>query len=432
MLTLPSAAQPIAAAPPAAPRAAHAVLVFLILALQFGPMAGLLGFRLTGHDAWAWNGAARDMAVLVLLAWAAAGRSSSAAGPALPPSARWALGLVAVYGVMALLDTNGLVLTALNLRRLVLVPLLFVAVRALPWTPAQVDRLFALLVGSSAVVAAFGLAERIAPEALWTDWLDIQAFTAANNFDRFGSLDFHESGRFFSTDLDGWWPGGPFRRVISTYLEPTTLAAAMAVLLSVALARRARGHAAAALVVLALACGLGTLSKGFVGYVVLLLTWRTLGVPSPAHLMPLVVGACGVTVAVAQFHLVGPLSHVAGLSTALEYLAAGHWFGEGIGAAGNYSDAGADFGEESGLGNVIGQVGVAALLSLLWVRALAVDLLATAAARQDRGGPWIASWLVFWTLTYLFSASSLGAGGNALGFVVLALYLHPASGRLAR
>jgi hypothetical protein len=30
-------------------------------------------------------------------------------------------------------------------------------------------------------------------------------------------------------------------------------------------------------------------------------------------------------------------------------------------------------------------------------------------------------------LTYLFSASSLGVGGNALGFAALALYLHPSS-----
>jgi hypothetical protein len=32
-------------------------------------------------------------------------------------------------------------------------------------------------------------------------------------------------------------------------------------------------------------------------------------------------------------------------------------------------------------------------------------------------------------LTYLLSASSLGVGGNALGFSVLALYLHPAWGQ---
>ena len=85
-------------------------------------------------------------------------------------------------------------------------------------------------------------------------------------------------------------------------------------------------------------------------------------------------------------------------------------------------------GDESGLGNAIAQVGLAGLLPLMWVRAMARDMLATGLARHDPGAPWLASWLVFWVLTFLFSASSQGVGGNALGFMALALYLHPASG----
>jgi hypothetical protein len=51
-----------------------------------------------------------------------------------------------------------------------------------------------------------------------------------------------------------------------------------------------------------------------------------------------------------------------------------------------------------------------------------------ARTRRDPGGPWLAAWLLFWTLTYLFSASSLAVGGNSLGFALVALYLHPAMG----
>ncbi len=413
--------------PPHTPGLAFAALAFLVLALQFGPMVGLIGFRLSGDDDWAWNGIVRDFAVIALMAFALVAWPAQARLRALPASARWALLIVVVYSLLALLTASGLLLTALNLRRLVLVPLLFVALLIIPWTPRQIDQLFVLVVASCAVVAGFGLVERMAPETLWTDVLDIEAYTAANNFDRFGHLPYAESGRFFSTDLEAW-TGAPMRRVISTYLEPTTLAAGMAVLLVLALARQARGHRAVTLIVLALACGLATLSKGYAIFLAVLVAWRVLGVFSPRHLLWLALLAGALAIAASRFHLDGPLEHVAGLATALEYLAQGRWFGEGIGAAGNFSDAGAEIGEESGLGNVIAQVGVAALLSLLWVRALARDVLATGAARRDPGAPWIAAWLLFWMVTYLFSASSLGVGGNALGFTVLALYLHPSSG----
>ncbi len=412
-----------------APKLAFVLLVFLVLALQFGPLVGLLGFRLTGIDEFAWIGSVRDFAAVLLMVLAAVAWSRRA-GP-LPPSAWWALAMVAVYALLALLAGSGLLLVALNLRRLVLVPLLLVAVLVIPWTPRQVDRLFALIFGTAVAVALFGVAERLGPESLWSDVLDIQAFTAANNFDRFGHQPYHESGRFFSSDLEDL-TGGPVRRLIATYLEPTTLAAGMAVLLTLALARRARGHAAWLPALLALGCGLATLSKGFLAYLIVLLAWRLTGLPSPRHLMLLVMLTCAAALAASSLHLEGPLAHVDGLISALEYLRHGHWLGEGIGAAGNYADNPSEVGEESGLGNVIGQVGLMAVFSLLWIRALARDVLATATVRRDPGGPWLAAWLLFWTVTYVFSASSLGVGGNALGFLALGLYLHPASGATPR
>ena len=45
-------------------------------------------------------------------------------------------------------------------------------------------------------------------------------------------------------------------------------------------------------------------------------------------------------------------------------------------------------------------------------------------SQNDPGAPWLAAWLVFWLVCYLLSASSLGVGGNALDFMMLALYLR--------
>ncbi|CAD5371279.1 conserved membrane hypothetical protein [Rubrivivax sp. A210] len=419
-------------APASAAAPAFALVVLLILALQFGPLVGLLGFRLTADPQWALNGVVRDAAVVALLLLGAMALAGASPAPPLPASARWALLMVLVYGVLALRSSSGLVLTALNLRRLALVPLLFAALLAIPWSRPQLERLFALLVASSVAVALLGLAERAAPESLWTGWLDVESYTAANALDRFGSLPYAQSGRFFTWDLEPW-TGVPLRRMVSSYLEPTTLAAAMAVLLVLALARRARGHAAAAAVALALLCGLATWSKGFVLFLLALAGWRLLGLPSPRQVWSLAIAASALALwAAATGHLEGPLEHVEGLASSLDYLRAGNWLGEGVGAAGNYTDTDTDFGNESGFGNVVGQVGLAALLPLAWVAALAREVLSAAAARGDSGGPWLAGWLLYWTLSYLLSASSLGVGGNALGFAMLALYLHPAAGRMVR
>jgi hypothetical protein len=374
---------------------------------------------------WALGGAARDALVLALLALALAARLGAAAPP-LSLSARWAVALVGVVALLAALSDSGLFVVALNLRRLALVPLLYLAVLAVPWTAAQVDRLLGAIVGSCAVVAVFGIAERLAPQTFWTDWLQIEAYTAANGFDKFGTQPYAQSGRFFSSDLQAW-TGEPVRRLVSSYLEPTTLGAAMAALLALALARRARGHRAGGLVLLAVVAGVATLSKGFWLFLVMLLLWRSVGLPSPRHLLAMAAVGCVLAWLAAAVQLEGQLVHVGGLTTALQHLLGGNWLGEGLGGAGNYTNDAIEVGDESGLGNAIAQVGLAAVLPLLWVAAIARDVLAAGVQRRDPGAPWLAAWLMFWMLTFLFSASSLGVGGNALGFAALALYLHPAS-----
>jgi hypothetical protein len=409
---------------PGAPSWAYALLVGLILALQFGPAIGLAGFNLSGDERWALNGAARDLLVLLLFAAGLAARTGRSRRGPLPPSARWALAMIAVYAVMALLSSSSLFVLALNLRRIALVPLLFAALLMIPWTPGQIGRALGLIVTTSLIVAAVGLFERLMPDSFWFDVLDIETYTASNPLDPWAKVGFYDNGRFFTWDLAGW-TGASSRRMVSTYLEPTTFAAGMAVLTTMGLARIARGRSAPLLLMLGTVCGIATLSKGFALFLILLLAWRLFGFPGPRHVLALVAGTSGVALAAAATgHLEGPFSHISGLASGLYYLLEGNLLGEGIGAAGGYSDVENDVGHESGLGTAIGQVGLAALLPLLWVRSVARETLHAAAARGDPGGPWLASWLVFWTVTFLLSASSLGVGGNALGFMALALYLR--------
>jgi hypothetical protein len=405
----------------AGPALGLALLACLFAALQFGPAIGLVGYRLSGLWYFALVGAARDLLVVGLLALGALAWLARPPAP-LPASARWALAMVLVYAAFGLAGDESLPLVALNLRRLVLVPLLFVALWLIPWSRAQIRLLFALVLWSCVAVALIGIAERLAPNALWTDALEIDRYTQANPFDRFGHLPFDQSGRYFSWDLEPL-AGVPLRRMISTYLEATTLAAAMALGLVLALARRS-----AVLALLFLACGLLTLSKGFLLFLCLLAGYALLGWPSPRQVFMLAALAAAAALGlVSMGHVDGPFAHVDGLASALRYLAEGGLLGEGLGAAGNLTNSDTDVGSESGLGNAIAQVGVAALLPFVWVRALAGEVLQAAAARGD-GGRWLAAWLLFWFGSFLMSASSLGVGGNALGFALLALYLHPAWG----
>jgi hypothetical protein len=418
---------------------AFVLLAVLIVMLQFGPAIGLIGFRLTGSTAFTLVGAARDGLVLALVGLALGGMLASMHRWQSPASVRWALLLVLVYAAFAWASPEQPLLVALNLRRLALVPLLFMALLLLPWTRLELERLMALVLVSSLVVAVLGLAERFSPDALWTSVLDVGAFMSSNPLDPWGRLPFELSGRFFSWDLEAS-TGLVFRRLVSTYLEPTTLAPTLALAMLLALAARARHRAgltatglpawAAATPLLApvfLVAGLLTLSKGFIVFLGLLMLWRWFGVPQPRQVFLLAAAGISLSLALGEAGFTeGPFSHMVGLTTAVHYLLDGHLLGEGLGAAGNYAIADTDVGTESGLGNGIAQIGLAALLPLLWVRSIALEAWRTGVARRDPGGPWIAAWLLLWFLTYLLSASSLGVGGNALGFTVLALYLHPA------
>lgn len=429
--TLPA---PAATTAHSAPRLAFWLMVTLLVWLQFGPLIGLLGYRLNEHPLWPLSGVVRDLLVLGLLGLALKAQLSAPVyqGP-WPASLRWAVVLVLGFSLASLASDSSLTLMALNLRRLALVPLLFLAVSLLPWSRAQIARLLQLIVGSCLLVAWVGLAERASTlwmgDALWTDWLRIEDFTAANGLDRFGRQPFDESGRYFSWDLEAL-TGGKLRRAIASYLEPTTLAAGMAAALALGLARQARGHRSGWLIAAVLACGLLTVSKAFALYLLLLLAWRLLGVPSPQHVVGLSLAAIGVAyVAHLKGFGEGAFSHLAGVVSALSHLADGHWLGEGIGEVGNVSNDTTDLGAESGLGNAIGQIGVLGFLPLLWLGAIARQTLAQARRSHDPGGPWLASWVLFWIATYVLSASSQGVGGNALGFLALAFYLHPSSHR---
>lgn len=405
----------------------YGALVALVLTLQFSPIVGLIGFRLTDASGWSSMGIARD-ALVLLLATAVLLRSVLTLRLVRwTRSLAWAAITLITLAILALISTAEPVFVALNLRRMLMFPLLFFAVAAAQLSPGQIFGLLRLILNTTVFVAVFGIIEYFSPNALWRDHLRVVEYFSSNPLDPFGALPFEESGRFFTWDLHGFF-GGPVRRAVSTYLEPTTLAAAlMCGICLAAAARRLQQKNATLKLLLILACGVLTLSKALGLFLLVMVLYVHFRIPSPRWIFTLTIIGGGVALWAQSVGLtVGKFEHLAGLATAINHVASGHLFGEGIGNAGNYAalDTGTEIGMESGLGNLLAQIGLAALIYLFWIQSIAADVIRRAIERRDRTGVFFASMVLGWFISFLFSASSLGIGGNALVFLALSLYLH--------
>lgn len=406
---------------------AFSALVALIMVLQFSPIAGLIGFRLSGNGAWSLIGVARDALVVTLAAGVLLQSALSVRRSRWRGSTAWAMATLLVLGALAAASSADAASIALNLRRLLLFPLLSLAVIWAQLSPKQVALLLRLILGTTVIVAVLGILEYFAPDALWSDYFKVVDYFSSNPFDPFGALPFNESGRFFTWDWQNW-TGGPIRRAVSTYLEPTTLAAALMCGTCLAsAARRAHQPAASLKLVLLVTCGILTLSKAFVLFLIILVAYIGWGIPSPRRLVSLTVAGCAIALAAQSLDLTeGMFAHIGGLATAIDHVVRGSILGDGLGNAGNYAAEGADLdiGAESGLGNLLAQVGIVAFLYIIWIQQLATDILQSARERRDRSGVFFAGMILSWYVSFLFSASSLGIGGNALTFMAVSLYLH--------
>jgi hypothetical protein len=406
---------------------AYVSLVALVVALQFSPVIGLIGFNLFGGAGWSLVGIARDGLVLLLASGVILQSLVVQSSGRWTRTRFWALAVVVSLLALAATSPAELAPIALNLRRLLLFPLLVLAVMSSRLSPLQVSKLLRLVLVTVVMVATLGVIEYLAPNALWSDVLRVVDYFSSNPLDPFGALPFEETGRFFTWDLDNW-VGGPVRRAVSTYLEPTTLAAALMCGIGLALAMRRRGEPPVSLsLILILACGVLTLSKALALFVIVVTLYLRLGIPSPRRIFSLTIAGIAIALAAQAAGLSeGKFAHIAGLATSVQYLFEGNLLGAGLGNAGNYASEGADLdiGAESGLGNLFAQVGVVALIYIAWIQALATDLLKRARERHDLGGRYVAAIILGWFVSFLFSASSLGVGGNALTFMVAGLYLH--------
>lgn len=316
-----------------------------------------------------------------------------------------------------------------NMRRLIVLPLVLLACALL--TPSLrtlegFSRVTCWLVG---VVVLFGLVLYVMPDWWWDRVLLLPSYWANVAVDPFAESSVSTSGRFYSWDL-ALLGGSKIRRLVSTFLEPTGLAAVIATGLVFTLYAPAFAWRRVLLLVLFVG-GVLTFSKAFLLSAIvaagtlffrrLYPSWLILGT---AAFYGLSVGStvAGLTI--------GMFAHITGLHSGVLVIADAP-LGLGVGAAGNYAfdDVEAmSLGAESGLGNVLAQVGIAGILMPLMIYVTLANL----ARKYHTNGSFVFraafTALLNWYLVFLFSASSLGVGGNLLTFILCGLALSARTG----
>ncbi len=308
-------------------------------------------------------------------------------------------------------------------RRLVLLPLVYMVGRLLPWTPQAARSALKYVVIAGVGVAAFGLVERfLFGGAIWR-----QLIPAAYYYHMSDLAGLSASGTDFPVDglpitFFDFTTGVAARRVVSTFLEATTLASFLALTVVVGLAAyRPRLISLAGVVLMALALVL-TLGKAgiavavvgavYVAGVALVPRFR-----DPAWLASAAVGIVGAIVVIAIALEVagsnsGALAHFRGLQDGIAS-AVTTPFGLGLGVGGDFGSGSA--AAESTFGVLLVQLGFPGLiLWTAWILALAVQCATggIVVARTGLAGYGVAIALVGFYATAAVTESAGGLIGN--------------------
>ncbi len=307
-------------------------------------------------------------------------------------------------------------------RRLAYLPLVYLVARMLPWRRATVNAAVVLVIVAGLGLSLFGFAERfLIAEPLWR-----QLVPAAYYYHLSGLAELNTPGTDFPIGgipivFFDFTTGHAVRRLVSTFLEATTLATflSFASLMAFAIGRPTTRSLAVAFTI-ALAAYL-TLSKAGIAildvglaYLALILVIRRFR--DPAWLLSAAAWLLGALVIVAiglaaSGATTGALAHFRGLKQGIES-AVGAPLGIGLGTGGGF--AGSLVGSESSFGVILVQLGFPGLA--LWSAWLIGVAYVCAGWRGRRGasgmiGPAVGVALI----AFLGTASLTESAGGLLG-----------------
>ena len=315
-----------------------------------------------------------------------------------------------VYGIATWFAFKGAALPALSSLRNILSPALFLLFGLLAARRVSVDRFFAYVCGLGWLIIAFGVLERVFLPDLWRD-LNIAVLWPKKGIPNitFWGL----PSNFVSSELIN---GEHVRRMVSLYGDPVNFGAVLFLIMMVAWYTRRY-----ALMIAALVCIVAAISKGGLqGVLVFASVWGLVNLRGPMlALLLMAVLALGVGFATYSYFssTQSLFIHLSGLWSALRELP-GHPLGQGLGNVGVLAQEGSET-KESGLGLVIGQLGIVGLASY------AIFMLAIFAraryVQPTRERVFSLSLLCAVALNVAFNEVALSPNSSAGYFIVLGL-----------
>lgn len=337
-----------------------------------------------------------------------------------------AIGFCVLLLGAALLSDAGVLDRIVNGRRLVQLPLIYLAARLVPWSPTTASGVVRTLVAAAVGVSLFGLLEVSVAEApIWRSVVPAAYYyhlSSESGLSATGT-DFPIGG--LPVIFYDFATGQAHRRLVSTFLEPTTVASFLALAAGIAAAlgtvrRSFRIASMSAAFVIGLAAVL-TLSKAgwlilgaSIGYVIVASVFARLREPGWLISMAATLLGALIVVAVALQRTgvaQGPLAHFQGLEEGLNSALRAP-LGLGVGFGGNFGAS--KLGAESTFGVTLVQLGWPGLVLWCgWLIGLVVAM-ATIGARVP-GQQLVALAIGAALCGYLGTAALTESAGGLLG-----------------
>ncbi len=333
--------------------------------------------------------------------------------------------LILIIAVNWLISEASFNFLLLNSRRILISFLIFFVFSSLIYKDEDILKLKKFFYKITILVCSYGILEFFLPLSFWDHVLNIPEYWNAS--DNLGITSIRQVGRGYTSDLI-FLTGEKFKRMLSFFLEPTTLGTFLALSYAYFLfAENIRRRSYLLLIIfisgflcfskIFLICAiLTTLLKKFrfklsqlyiLTFLFFLLMGFFLHGKPKAH---------------------GALSHVIGLYSGFE-IALKNWHGMGLGMAGNRMETpepsimNGELGGESGIGNIWAQIGFVGSVVLFFVLKLHKTLKKLYNKTKNEDYYALSVMLFVYFINLLLSASSLSLKGNFILFIIVGVYI---------
>ena len=312
-----------------------------------------------------------------------------------------------------------------NFRKIISLFILFILFKNLFIEKESFNKLLKYINSLFIVFFVFGLIDFYFGMYFWDSIFNLSGFWNSNSTDFAELNSFSDSGRAYSSDLY-FLTGGKNRRIMSFFLEPTTYAS----FLSVALAYNVLISKKKVFILFILLSGVLTFSKFFIFSIFIIYTilyFKRIRISLVIFFsFVLFFISKYLYETFALFH--GSFSHFNGFYTGFNLLKE-NIFGFGLGVAGNRGESpistmNGEFGGESGLGNIMAQIGIVGFIHTLLLLLIIHKFSILYKYTRNANFQFILAIMLCYYLNFLLSASSLSLTSQGIYFIFAGIGLN--------